>query len=128
MLGWHITVERFKDDTDKIYYPDAHSEYKTRRIAGWYTGLGGTDWLDQLVKAGKAEFLGGEGYPCSYRAKAKLIFSLISQGIPTGKNPVVIGDNYVMPENWSSDIDIYPENIQKCEPEEWLLIEAMDQS
>jgi hypothetical protein len=61
MLGWHISVYRQK--------VGGLSTPKGQRLAVWQTGLGGLDWLDELVKAGKAINLGENGgYPCRYTA------------------------------------------------------------
>ena len=42
------------------------------RLAVWQTGLGGLDWLDELVKAGKAINLGENG---GYHADTRHLLS-----------------------------------------------------
>ena len=68
------------------------------------------------------------GYPCSYKSVARVILPIIADGIPSGKNPLVIGDDYIMPKNWSSDIEVNKAKIAECAPEDSLLIEAWDLS
>ena len=68
MLGWNIGV--FKQRDDGASPATAESQHGTR-LAVWQTGLGGRDWLEELVRAGKAINLGGNGYPCRYTATAE---------------------------------------------------------
>ncbi len=59
MLGWHISVYRQQDDAT----PPATAEIpKGKRLAIWQTGMYGLKWLNDLVKAGRATDLGGNGY------------------------------------------------------------------
>jgi len=51
MLGWHISVYRQKDGGAS---PGTALTPQGTRLAVWQTGLWGLDWLDELVKAGKA--------------------------------------------------------------------------
>jgi hypothetical protein len=60
MLGWHVSVYRQKDGGSS---PATFPTPEGTRLAVWQTGIGGLDWLDELVKAGKAIDLGGNGYP-----------------------------------------------------------------
>ena len=63
MLGWQIIIRKESAETS---------------LASWTTGLGGTDWLDALVKEDKSKDLGGNGYPNSYSAKANEILPLLT--------------------------------------------------
>ncbi len=60
MLGWCIGVYRQKDSSVS---PGKSDPPEGARLAVWQTGLGGLDWPNELVKAGKAIDLGGNGYP-----------------------------------------------------------------
>ena len=97
-------------------------------IAHWRTGMSGTNWLDQLVKEGHASDLGGDGYPCKYSVTAGVLLPILTSGLPTNNSPLVIGDDYVLPENWSDEITWNREVTLACQPSELLTIEAWDQS
>ena len=60
MFGWHVSVYR---QTDGGASPAAFESPEGTRVAVWQAGIGGLDWLIELVKAGKAINLGGDGYP-----------------------------------------------------------------
>lgn len=49
MLGWKIYITK-ESDADN-----------SKSLVSWCTGIGGLDWLDQLVKDGLAQDLGDEG-------------------------------------------------------------------
>ena len=66
-LGWDVSVYR---QTDGGTSPAIAESPEDTRLAVWQTGLGGLDWFDELVKAGKAIDVGGDGYPCRYTAMA----------------------------------------------------------
>jgi len=92
MLGWHIIIYR-KHDKGSIWNKHIISE--------WTTGLGGTDWLDRLVKAGLAqqtEFNGG--YPLRYVGRARDVLPHLQTQPTPHKGPDVIGDDYFMPTGW----------------------------
>lgn len=55
MLGWHISVYRQAIDRSNPATPEAD---QGDRIAVWQTGIGGRDWLDELVTHGDAINLG----------------------------------------------------------------------
>jgi hypothetical protein len=55
------------------------------RLAVWQTGLGRLDWVYELVKAGKAINLGGNGYPCRYTATAEYLTPRIIDEPPGAK-------------------------------------------
>ena len=102
MLGWQVIISK-GDDT----------------LCSWSTGIGGLEWLDELVKEGKAQDQGGNGYPNLYSAKAKEILTVLSEGAPKYSGPTVIGDDY---------IKIDRSKLNNCSPDDQLTIEAWDQS
>jgi hypothetical protein len=99
MLGWQVIIRKESAKTS---------------IASWITGLGGTDWLDILVKEGKAKDLGGNGYPNSYSAKANQILPLLTTELINS----VGGGN----------ARLKSDQISACSNDETLIIEAWDQS
>jgi hypothetical protein len=99
MLGWQIIIRKESAETS---------------LASWTTGLGGTDWLDALVKEGKSKDLGGNGYPNSYSAKANEILPLL-----TIESINSIG---------GGNTRLKSDQILSCANDETLIIEAWDQS
>lgn len=116
MLSWEVFVFRSAE---------AKSE---DLIARWQTSVFGLKWLDQLVKDGYASDLGGNGYPCKYSVTAGVLLPIITASLPSNNSPLVIGDDYVLPEGWSGDITWNREATLACQPDDILTIEAWDQS
>lgn len=113
MLGWQVYV---KHEPDTL-------------IASWCVGIGGLDWLDELVKQGLAQELGGNGYPCKYTAKAQAIIPKILLSPPINKNTnPTLGDDYIIDTQDSWDVKINKEVARNYKPSEMLTIEAWDLS
>jgi len=115
MLGWAVFVHR-------VANPDSND-----LIVHWQTGVFGLEWLDQLVKDGKAQDLGGNGYPDRYTVTAGILFPLIATGLPAHSSPLVIGDDYVLPQGWNGSI-VWKQDPARCKPDDVLFLEAWDQS
>jgi hypothetical protein len=99
MLGWQIIVRK---------------ESAENSLASWTSGLGGTDWLDKLVKEGRAKDLGGNGYPNNYSANASEILPLL-----TTESINSIG---------GANTRLKTDQISNCSMDATLIIEAWDQS
>lgn len=123
MLGWHINV--FKTDATYLDYEKSTDEF---RIASWSTGIRGRDWLNKLAKENKITYLGGNGYPFRYSARASNILPIITFGITKPDEAIMFGNDYVLQFNElrSLKLDLY--KISNCESEDQLLIEVWDQS
>ena len=122
MLGFDIEIYKFTDGMDitslKIDKPI---------LARWSSGgFRGLDWIENLVSEAKAEDLGGNGYPLYYKAKAQFILEALALDVPKNTGQTIIGDDYVMPSDWRSDIDT--SKIAKCDPDQQLIVEAWDLS
>ena len=122
MLGFEIEIYKFTDGMDitsnKIIKPV---------LARWTSGgFRGLDWIENLVSEAKAEDLGGNGYPLYYKAKAQFILEALALDVPKNKGQTIIGDDYVMPSDWRSEIDT--SKIAKCDPDQQLIVEAWDLS
>jgi len=122
MLGFDIEIYKFTDGMDitslKISKPI---------LARWTSGgFRGLDWIENLVSEAKAEDLGGNGYPLYYKAKAQFILEALALDVPKNKGQTIIGDDYVMPSDWRSEIDT--SKIAKCDPDQQLIVEAWDLS
>ena len=122
MLGYEIEIYKFTDGMD-ITSNKIDKPILARCSAG---GFGGLDWIDNLVSEAKAEDLGGNGYPLYYKAKAQFILEALALDVPKNKDQTIIGDDYVMPSDWRSDIDT--SKIAKCDPDQQLIVEAWDLS
>jgi hypothetical protein len=115
MLGWQVFV---------LNESDAEGE----SLISWSTGFDGLSWLDELVKQGLAQDLGGNGYPNKYIVKASIILPKIVPSLPSYEGKLVIGDDYVLEAGKNWEIKIRQSKIDACSPDEILLIEAWDGS
>ena len=126
MLGWHITVYRQQGGGAE---PAMFDTEEGDRLAVWQTGLGGLRWLDELVEQGHAVDLGGNGYPMRYTAIAKHVVARL-EGEPPESRPrwtLPLESGPPLPQ-WLGRTTKYPEVIAACLPDEWLLIQAWDES
>jgi hypothetical protein len=129
MLGWGINIYRtnLRDTPDHWRVREVFVE--ECELASWDVGLGGIDWLEELVRLDKATLLGrNSGYPVSYQSTAGVILPIIAAGVPRGTNPPVIGDEYAMPESWRGEVTIKPKILSRCRSDSLLLIHAWDLS
>lgn len=116
MLGWFIVAERHKDIN------------KGLQIVRLEAGINGLNWLNDLVEAGYARYLGGNAYPFYYEVIASALFDALANGVPDNDSPLVIGDDYVRPAGWKGPIQ-WDESLKAaCAPGEWLSVQAFDQS
>ena len=122
MLGFDIEIYKFTDGMD-ITSLKIDKPVLARWTSGGFRGL---DWIENLVSEAKAEDLGGNGYPLYYKAKAQFILEALALDVPKNKGQTIIGDDYVMPSDWRSEIDT--SKIAKCDPDQQLIIEAWDLS
>jgi hypothetical protein len=125
MLGWHISIYRQTNDGAT---PAKDDSGLGARLAVWQTGLGGLDWIEELVKAGKAIDLGGNGYPCRYTATAENIIPRIIVEPPGARRIWSSGVHDILTEKWEGKTVIDRAVAVACRPDEWLLIEAWDES
>jgi hypothetical protein len=137
MNGWHISVfrqiagrsspakttslEMFASVTDRIAIEET-------RLAVWQAGWGGLRWLDELVVAGHAIDLGGNGYPNYYTAKAESLLLVIADGPPAARETWISGEHDVLTSGWEGKTVIDPAVADACQPDEWLLVVAWDES
>jgi hypothetical protein len=145
MLGWWICAQRLPEEELRA----ARCDLKTMvdlitqrtgcrevprasdhhlRLAVWQTGLGGTDWLDGLAVSGRAATTMHSGYPESYLLRFRdlqwlLDHGLLSPAVPWRSAP---GDTFG-PGYLGTDTS-YPEAIAATAPDEWILVEAWDES
>ena len=127
MLGWHVSVYR---QPDGGHSPATFESPHGARIAVWQTDVDGLDWLDELVKQSKAINIGGSGYPNRYTAQAEILVPHILRGaFPANRTWVIPeGSFFPDPSAYVGKTRVDQESAQECRPDEWLLVEAWDES
>jgi hypothetical protein len=123
MIGWWIFVIAQTPEERAVA-----EDLKEGVLATWEASLAGIDWIDALVKSGKAARVLAGGYPSRYRAIARDVLPLIAGGPPAHDGIAVIGDDYVMPGDWSGNVTLHGDRIERCPPSQVLTIEVWDQS
>lgn len=122
-LGWHVSVYRQRSDGA---HPAAFSAEPGPRLAVWHTGLGGLDWLTELVHERRAVALGGDGYPVEFAARGADVIPVILAGPPLARVGVVAGAGEILaPDGRTAHA---PDVIAACRPGEWLVVQAWDES
>ena len=125
MLGYHISVYRQRDDGSS---PAAAESQHGTRIAVWQTSSYGLEWLDALAKQGHAINLGGDGYPCRYTSQAKHLNSQLAAGPPDANSTWSSGAHDIIGPGWVGQTAVDGAALADCRPDEWLLVEAWDES
>jgi hypothetical protein len=124
-LGWLITVYR---QADGGALPAQAQSPKGARIATWQAGLWGLGWLDELVKAGKAISLGGNGYPLWYTAPAECLLP-IALGKPPWVHEIWVSDpGDILTDQWAGKTVVDRAAAAQCQSDEWLLVVVWDES
>ena len=98
------------------------------RIAVWQTGVAGLNWLDALVAREQAIEVRGRGYPNHYFAPARNLLTQILEGPPEAKAVWGHDAGDILGPNWAGQTSIDRAAAAECSPDEWLLVEAWDES
>ena len=122
MLGWHISVYRIIDGRSSPAMADSP---RGNRLAVWQTGVDGLQWIDELVKAGRAVELQAGGYPWLYTATAK---DLIPGMGRAGNTVWIAGPHDILTDQWEGRTVIDDAEAEDCRPDERLIVEAWDES
>jgi len=125
MLGWHISIFRQPDGGAA---PATMESAKGARLAVWQTGLDGLRWLEQLVQPGNAIALGGNGYPVRYTAMAEFLLPQISDQPPQARETLAHEPGDILTDKWEGKTVVDQAALSQCAREEWLLVEAWDES
>lgn len=125
MLGWYISVFRQADGGSTPAKRDAE---EGPRLAVWQTGWEGLQWLDELAEAGNAIDLGGNGYPNYYTAQAEHIISRVVAGPPLANQVWGFDSDWIILPGWAGKTVIDRGVVDDCQPDEWLIIIAWDES
>jgi hypothetical protein len=98
-------------------------------IAAWLTDANGLNWLEALVKAGKAIDLGGNGYPLTFTTTAEDLIPQLVQGPPQALQTFHMCEAPSALANRDSGTTVAGlVEYAGCRMGEWLLIHAWDQS
>jgi hypothetical protein len=124
-LGWHIGVFRQQNDGSS---PASFGAAHGARLAVWQTGLDGLRWLDDLVKEQKAIDLGGNGCPTEYTAMASHIIPRLRDDPPEAKAVWTFDAGDIITAEWLGKTIKDPEAMDACRPDEWLIVQAWDES
>ena len=125
MLGWHISVKRQKDGGSQPATKDSDCE---EALAVWQAGTGGLDWLDELVTAGKATHLGGNGYPFWYTARAENLLPRLVSNPPMARDHWLHDAGDSLTDRWLGKTYLDMDAIADCARAEWLRVDAWDES
>jgi hypothetical protein len=125
MLGWRISVYRQKGGGAS---PASACCLHGARIAVWQTDWDGLDWINELVEANRAINLSGNGYPCRYTGTAEHILPRILNGPPAVKLVWTCDEFDILTEEREGRTVIDVPAAKQCRPDEWLLVEAWDES
>jgi hypothetical protein len=144
MLGWHVGVYtmvagRTSDSPATQDQPSTRGLSLTQmdslrdgfargaRIAVWQADMTGLRWIDELVNSGAAIAARENGYPSVFYAKAVDVVPRLDA--PPGARPVWIsGPDDVLTGAWAGRTVVDHSASAACAPEEWLMIEAWDES
>ena len=100
---------------------------KGDRIAVWQSGVSGLRWIDEIVESGAAIAVSTQGYPSVFCAKALDVLPRLDS--PPDANEIWLsGPDDILGVGWAGRTAIDPGAVAACAPDEWLLIEAWDES
>ena len=125
MIGWNIGVYR---QVDAGALPATQESTCGERVAIWQTDEYGLGWIRDLVQSGNAVDLGGDGYPNLFTVRAKLIIPKISHNPPRANEVWLREDFDSVMEDWVGKTAIDHDVIARCDPDEWVMIVAWDES
>jgi len=84
-------------------------------------------WIDELVESGTAIAASLNGYPSVFYAKAADVLPRLES--PPEANPIWHSDpSDILGEQWAGRTVVDSSAVETCSPDEWLWIEAWDES
>lgn len=143
MMGWHISLHRLTNEAsirppfaDARVHPQRKAEFDEgavgERVAVWQAGVGGLQWIEHAAGRDGGIALSRNGYPNWYLVRAADLLPVIcnrrSHEPPMCEYPTwITGDGDVLLSGWLGKTTI-DEAMNRCDPNEWLLVEAWDES
>lgn len=126
MLGWHVSVHRKASRRSR---PATTRSPRGDRLAVWQADAVGLSWLDVLSPDDCVRLATNGGFPVLYTAKASSVIPALRSGPPAARSEWQVGPGEVVdPSKWVGRTVIDDAAIDECDPEEWLVIEAWDES
>lgn len=125
MIGWHISIYR---QASGATGPATVNTPTGNRLAILQFGPDGLAWLVDLVQAGKAIELGGDGYPFRYTAMAEAVLPNLVDKPQPGQDPRSLGWKVLRTGQWEGRAELDHSVIADCCANEWVIIEAWDES
>lgn len=125
--GWRISLHRQVSERDS---PSDDSDPRGVQLATWQAGLGGLDWLLELATVGDAVHLSdNSGYPNRYTVRAAAVLPIVLHGPTDARTVWAAGSTDVLDaDHWPGATTINSSEMAACDPEEWLQVEAWDES
>ncbi|MDH4036844.1 MAG: hypothetical protein OEX18_11705 [Candidatus Krumholzibacteria bacterium] len=123
--GWNISVHR---QVNGGAVPATFGAELGETPAVWQTDFLGLSWLDALVRENLAINLGGNGYPMEFTARASQIIPQLRRKPPGSRDPWAADSHDILGHEWLGKTTKSPEVISACDPEEWLVVQAWDES
>lgn len=144
VLGWNVSVRRLVDEASARESFAAAGEHPERRalfheaavgtrVAVWQAGLGGLTWIEEAARRVGGVALARNGYPNWYLVLAKDVQQTLRDRVPY-KPPMhefprwISGEGDIILPGWAGKTTINVEQLDACSPDEWLLVEAWDES
>ena len=125
MLGFHISIYKLQSGNQPA--PSA-SAPRGERLAVWQAGYDGLRWIDHLVEQGSAFHLGGFGYPTTYTARIGDLRPKVLAGPPSANEVWGYDPGDILLDGWCGKTTIDHSALSTCSPDEWVLLEAWDES
>ena len=143
MLGWLIIVSRCEPRAVREARGDADAirqlliettgsadvpESSEERIATWQAGPGGVEWLGRLVRLGRAVATSHAGYPNAYLILCQDVVTLVEAGLPNEYPVWSTGPHDILTDRWLGRTTINHDRLARLDRNEWLLVNAWDES
>lgn len=123
-LGFDVTVYR---QAEGRMEPGTRDSSRGGCLASWRTGWTGLGWLDELAARGEAVELTSNGYPTTFTARAASVALALQAGPPASRPGWSIPphDSLTALGEDRTSAAVSPDGL---DPDEWLLIDAWDES
>lgn len=125
MLGFMVMVYRQPDNRDS---PAEPRQPRSSLLAVWRTDLNGLKWVRDHAGSGDVINLGGDGYPSEFTATASVVIPEITSQMSSPHRVWAIGENDIVTSDWLARDTYFRDEIDRCDPSEWLHIIAWDES
>ena len=125
MMGWMISLYRQRDGGSA---PATVGAEQGALVAQWQGGVEARRWLLDLVPTGSAVDLGGSGYPSMMSTKAGAVIPVVRDGAPHENRLWHAGRDDILGPGWAGQTVFNESEAALSDDEEWLIVEAWDES